>query len=255
MVYECWKEIDDSGEEVSFFPEDNASARKMLGEGAELLYKFEAASWQDALAEHKKRQGWDNDNRHTKLDDRRETRHRKRKLFEKDVSEWSFEEIRRILSERYEETHVPPCAVCGGELGVQAVGGGKPTEYAHQTYVGGKLDWDHYERSRWTDSKSGGDEVVMELLRRFAAICPTGPATAEQLEQMKVLVDDVEMSIRTANMCKNAGIKTIGQLASLTHSEFIKLKNRGNKKSLEELGEILAAKGLRFGMQERGIRT
>ncbi len=54
-TYECW-----AGEEgISFFPSDNAAARALMPAGHELRYVIEADSWEEAMTEHYKRQGWE----------------------------------------------------------------------------------------------------------------------------------------------------------------------------------------------------
>lgn len=58
-IYECWSDGDAEGVELSFFPEDNTSARETLTSSAKLLYKFEASSWDEAMTEHHRRQGWE----------------------------------------------------------------------------------------------------------------------------------------------------------------------------------------------------
>jgi DNA-directed RNA polymerase subunit alpha len=61
-------------------------------------------------------------------------------------------------------------------------------------------------------------------------------------------VDDLELSVRSANCLKNAGITTIGELVQKTEAEMLKTKNFG-RKSLNEIKEILAETGLSFGMK------
>ncbi len=61
-------------------------------------------------------------------------------------------------------------------------------------------------------------------------------------------VDDMELSVRSANCLKNAGINLIGELVQKTEAEMLKTKNFG-RKSLNEIKEILAEMGLGFGMK------
>ncbi|MEW6335408.1 MAG: DNA-directed RNA polymerase subunit alpha, partial [Thermodesulfobacteriota bacterium] len=61
-------------------------------------------------------------------------------------------------------------------------------------------------------------------------------------------VDDLELSVRSANCLKNAGINLIGELVGKTEAEMLKTKNFG-RKSLNEIKEILAESGLSFGMK------
>jgi DNA-directed RNA polymerase subunit alpha len=67
-------------------------------------------------------------------------------------------------------------------------------------------------------------------------------------ENLMKHVDDLELSVRSANCLKNAGINLIGELVQKTEAEMLKTKNFG-KKSLNEIKEILAEMGLSFGMK------
>ena len=60
-------------------------------------------------------------------------------------------------------------------------------------------------------------------------------------------VDELELSVRSANCLKHANIKLIGELVQKTESEILATKNFG-RKSLNEIKEILAEMGLSFGM-------
>ncbi|MCA1906120.1 MAG: DNA-directed RNA polymerase subunit alpha, partial [Desulfarculus sp.] len=60
-------------------------------------------------------------------------------------------------------------------------------------------------------------------------------------------VDELELSVRSANCLKNADIKYIGELVQRTESEMLKTKNFG-RKSLNEIKEMLAEMGLSLGM-------
>ncbi len=61
-------------------------------------------------------------------------------------------------------------------------------------------------------------------------------------------VEDLELSVRSANCLKNAGINLIGELVRKTEAEMLKTKNFG-RKSLNEIKEILTESGLNFGMK------
>jgi DNA-directed RNA polymerase subunit alpha len=61
-------------------------------------------------------------------------------------------------------------------------------------------------------------------------------------------VDELELSVRSANCLKNAGINLIGELVQKTEAEMLKTKNFG-RKSLNEIKEILAEMGLSLGMK------
>jgi hypothetical protein len=54
---------------------------------------------------------------------------RRQKLFDKELTLWTDDDLVFVLTARYEPSIIPPCRVCGGELSIQAAGGGKPTEW------------------------------------------------------------------------------------------------------------------------------
>lgn len=105
---------------------------------------------------------------------------RQRALWQKDVSEWSDDDLAWMLTERYKPSEIPPCRVCGGPLSIGAIGGGEPTRWAcsgmeddpespgNRRYKQGRTVADrHYSDSEWVDRRQGGDSAVMELIARF----------------------------------------------------------------------------------------
>lgn len=99
----------------------------------------------------------------------------------REAKELNNEELIARLTQRYAPTEIPPCRVCGGELSIQAMGGGQPTEWAcsgqkydaNDVWIGwqdGRTAADeHYRRSGFTDRRQGGDEDVIELIKRFTS--------------------------------------------------------------------------------------
>jgi len=61
-------------------------------------------------------------------------------------------------------------------------------------------------------------------------------------------VDELELSVRSANYLKNADIKYIGELVQKSEQEILMTKNFG-RKSLNEIKEILSCMGLRLGIK------
>ena len=61
-------------------------------------------------------------------------------------------------------------------------------------------------------------------------------------------VEELELSVRSANCLKNANIKSIGELVQKTEGEMLRTKNFG-RKSLNEIKEVLSTMGLGFGMK------
>ncbi len=79
----------------------------------------------------------------------------------------------------------------------------------------------------------------------------TGPAQPEELSSMDKLlsksIDELDLSVRSANCLKNANIYTLRDLVRKNEKEMLETKNFG-KKSLEELQDVLNKLGLQFGM-------
>jgi DNA-directed RNA polymerase subunit alpha len=65
-------------------------------------------------------------------------------------------------------------------------------------------------------------------------------------------VDELELSVRSANCLQNANIRYIGELVQRTEAEMLKTKNFG-RKSLNEIKEVLASMDLELGMTIEGF--
>ncbi len=75
------------------------------------------------------------------------------------------------------------------------------------------------------------------------------PEADEKLnENLFRSVDELELSVRSANCLKHANIKLIGDLVQKTEAEILATKNFG-RKSLNEIKEILSEMGLSLGMK------
>lgn len=61
-------------------------------------------------------------------------------------------------------------------------------------------------------------------------------------------IDDLDLSVRSANCLRNANINTVGDLVVRSEKEMLETKNFG-RKSLEEIQEVLDKMGLSFGME------
>jgi len=64
-------------------------------------------------------------------------------------------------------------------------------------------------------------------------------------------VEDLELSVRSANCLRNANIRFIGELVQRTETEMLKTKNFG-RKSLNEIKQLLYDMGLGLGMKLDG---
>jgi DNA-directed RNA polymerase subunit alpha len=77
-------------------------------------------------------------------------------------------------------------------------------------------------------------------------------ADANQLNRFLLKkVDELELSVRSANCLKNDNIIYIGDLVQKTEAEMLRTPNFG-RKSLNEIKEVLSSMGLRLGMDIPG---
>jgi DNA-directed RNA polymerase subunit alpha len=67
-------------------------------------------------------------------------------------------------------------------------------------------------------------------------------------EYLNKSVDELELSVRSANCLKNAGIRTIRDLVQKSEKDMLETKNFG-RKSLNEIRDILRPMGLSLGME------
>jgi len=96
-------------------------------------------------------------------------------------------------------------------------------------------------------SLEGGAEPVIEM-GGVPSLAPIGRA-APQIDPILVRpVDDLELTVRSANCLKAENIYYIGDLIQRTEVELLKTPNLG-KKSLTEIKDVLAARGLSLGMR------
>jgi DNA-directed RNA polymerase subunit alpha len=95
--------------------------------------------------------------------------------------------------------------------------------------------------------------ILMEHLSTFADLEGTpAPVVAPQTPQVDPIllrpVDDLELTVRSANCLKAENIYYIGDLIQRTETELLKTPNLG-RKSLNEIKEVLAVRGLTLGMK------
>jgi len=131
--------------------------------------------------------------------------------------------------------------------------------------VGQITDYDKLTLEVWTDGSLGPEEAVAhaaKILKNQLSIFITfeeeeeaevaPPADQEESERLNEnlfrSVDELELSVRSANCLKHANIKLIGDLVQKTEAEILATKNFG-RKSLNEIKEILTEMGLSLGMK------
>ncbi|MCL2074928.1 MAG: DNA-directed RNA polymerase subunit alpha [Betaproteobacteria bacterium] len=89
-------------------------------------------------------------------------------------------------------------------------------------------------------------EVFAELEGTLPIIEAAKPAQVDPL--LLCSVDDLELTVRSANCLKAESVHYIGDLIQRTENELLKTPNLG-KKSLTEIKEVLAKRGLTLGMK------
>ena len=129
--------------------------------------------------------------------------------------------------------------------------------------VGQQTDFDKLSLEVWTDGSvtpqdavAFAAKIIKEQLTVFINFDETeepvvvdAPREETKLnENLFRSVDELELSVRSANCLQQANIKTIGDLVQRSEAEMLKTKNFG-RKSLKEIKEILAEMGLSLGMK------
>lgn len=130
--------------------------------------------------------------------------------------------------------------------------------------VGQVADYDRLVMEIWTDGSILPEDALahaakilksqLDVFINFEDVEEEEKPSEEEKEKISINeyllrhVDDLELSVRSANCLKNAGINLIGELVQKTEAEMLKTKNFG-RKSLNEIKEILAEMGLSFGMK------
>jgi DNA-directed RNA polymerase subunit alpha len=129
--------------------------------------------------------------------------------------------------------------------------------------VGQITDYDRLILEVWTDGSVLPEDAVayaakilkeqLDIFINFEeeeeAMEPEQIQEAEMInENLFKSVDELELSVRSANCLKNAGIHLIGELVQKTEAEMLKTRNFG-RKSLNEIKEILSEMGLSLGMK------
>ncbi|HOE18586.1 MAG TPA: DNA-directed RNA polymerase subunit alpha [Syntrophorhabdaceae bacterium] len=133
-----------------------------------------------------------------------------------------------------------------------------------QARVGRRTDYDKLTMEIWTDGSvdpldalSFAAKIIREQMKifiNFEEIEETDVAEDKMVdkhdfnENLFRSVDELELSVRSANCLKNADIKYIGELVQKSEQEILMTKNFG-RKSLNEIKEILSCMGLRLGLK------
>jgi DNA-directed RNA polymerase subunit alpha len=130
--------------------------------------------------------------------------------------------------------------------------------------VGQITDYDKLTMEIWTDGSITPEDAIAvsaKILKEQLSIFinfeeekeePTGeeekPAEEQINSNLYKSVEELELSVRSANCLKNAHIRFIWELVQKTESEMLKTKNFG-RKSLNEIKAILEEMGLNLGIK------
>ena len=132
------------------------------------------------------------------------------------------------------------------------------------TRVGQMVDYDKLTIEVWTDGSlkpfealSLAAKVMTGHLELFIDLSETAKNTQvmvekEESKKEKVLempIEELELSVRSYNCLKRAGIATVEDLANKSQEDMMKVRNLG-KKSLDEVTNKLIALGLNFTSEE-----
>ncbi|HLG20577.1 MAG TPA: DNA-directed RNA polymerase subunit alpha [Bdellovibrionota bacterium] len=132
-----------------------------------------------------------------------------------------------------------------------------------QARVGQRTDYDKLTLEVWTngavkpeDTVAYAAKILKEQLQVFINFEEVEASEESAMESPKSgvnenllrKVDELELSVRSANCLQNADIRYIGELVQRSEAEMLKTKNFG-RKSLNEIKEILSEMGLSLGMK------
>ncbi len=132
--------------------------------------------------------------------------------------------------------------------------------------VGQRTDYDRLDLEVWTDGSTVPAEALAQAARllrsHFSFFLGEGeveedvpgqaPPEPKQLSVLDLDIEKLELSMRSLNCLRAAGITKVEELVGKSETDMLKYRNFG-RKSLIELTEKLEALGLRFGMNEEEI--
>ena len=138
--------------------------------------------------------------------------------------------------------------------------------------VGQITDYDKLTLEIWTNGSIRPDDAValaakilkdqLNIFINFEELPEEPPREDDEEKRKKELewlrekltksVDELELSVRSANCLKNANIQSIKELVQKTEQEILQTKNFG-RKSLNEIKEVLEGMGLQLGMNMEAV--
>ncbi len=132
--------------------------------------------------------------------------------------------------------------------------------------VGGVVDYERLTLEVWTNGTIAPEDAIayaakilqqqLKLFINFDEEIEELPAKVNEKpkinENLYRSIDELELSVRSANCLRNANIRYIWQLVGNSEGEMLKTKNFG-RKSLNEIKEILTEMGLTLGYSLEGF--
>ena len=132
------------------------------------------------------------------------------------------------------------------------------------TRVGQITDYDKLSLEVWTDGSIRADEavslaakIINEHLMQFIDLSEEAKNTEIMVEKeegkkekvLEMTIEELDLSVRSYNCLKRAGINTVEDLTNRTEEDMVKVRNLG-RKSLEEVIGKLHALGQSFSRRE-----
>lgn len=126
------------------------------------------------------------------------------------------------------------------------------------TRVGQVANYDKLTLDVWTDGSTGpkeaialGSKILTEHLNIFAGLTDEAQHAEIMVEEeedqkekvLEMTIEELDLSVRSYNCLKRAGINTVQELANKTEEDMMKVRNLG-RKSLEEVKARLEELGL-----------
>jgi DNA-directed RNA polymerase subunit alpha len=132
------------------------------------------------------------------------------------------------------------------------------------TRVGQSIDYDKLAIELWTNGTISPDEavslaakIINEHLAQFIALTDhvqdveimVEPEEDKKEKVLEITIEELDLSVRSYNCLKRAGINTVEELIKRNEEEMMKVRNLG-RKSLEEVEQKLATLGLSLRMDD-----
>ena len=133
------------------------------------------------------------------------------------------------------------------------------------TRVGQAVDYDKLTLEVWTDGTFSGKDIISlaaRIMQEHISLFVNLSEKIKGLENilnkseddkqqqiLKMLIEEMDLSVRSYNCLKRANIHTVEDLTKKTEDDMLKVRNLG-RKSLDEVINKLASYGLALSKQE-----